>query len=319
MRKTRVAILGSGSHIAKGLIVRLWRDGAALRLFTRSRDKVAEFLRLEIGSGPVDAEIHEGYADFAADRCDVIVNCVGIGTGKQFQNDYSRYFTVNEQFDNLALSHLQKNPDALYISLSSGAVYGDDFSQPADENTENRLRVNHLDKSQFYSIVRLNAEAKHRAYDRLNIADLRVFAYFSRYFDPTDGYFLSDVIDAVRCGKTLATRGVNFTRDFIHPDDLYRLAMASVATMRARGRLNGAFDARSRKPVEKREILDFFASNYGLKYTVDATGGSDSATGAKLAYYSTYAGDEQIGFRPKFSAMDAIVQESEAILQKRGP
>jgi nucleoside-diphosphate-sugar epimerase len=262
-----------------------------------------------------NCDIHEGYGDFLRGAYDVVINCVGVGTVKKLQGDYSRYFTVTEEYDNLAISYLrQKNPDALYVAFSSGAVYGVGFSSPVEENTENRICVNHIEKKAFYSIVRLNAEAKHRAFCDLKIVDLRVFAYFSRFLDLTDGYFITDVIDCILHHKVLTTGNVNFVRDFVHPGDLFSLVTKCMDA----GQINGAFDAISSKPVEKQEILDYFSSEYGLKYVTDPLANHITSTGAKQVYYSTCHNAAGIGYCPQFSSMDAIAQESKHILEKRG-
>jgi nucleoside-diphosphate-sugar epimerase len=317
MEKTQIAILGATSHIAKGLIHNFLRGGTSrLHLYTMSPDAARAFLaKLGIPGGN-DVAIHEGYGDFRRHPYDVIVNCVGVGTRKKLADDFTKYFTVIEEYDNLAISSLRhENPDALYVGFSSGAVYGGDFSSPMQENTEHRIRVNHVDKRDYYSIVRLNSEAKHRAFRDLKIVDLRVFAYFSRFLDWTDGYFISDVIDCVLHHKTLTTGNVNFVRDYVHPQDLFALV---VKCMEA-GRINEAFDATSAQPVEKREILDYFSAAYGLQYVTDPSVNQRSTTGAKQIYYSTYRKAAQIGYQPQFRALDAIVQEAKYILRKGTP
>ena len=193
----QVSLLGSTSHIAKGLINNFLNSGEfSLHLYTRSPDKVRSFLGA-IGKSPEkDCVIHEGYNDFMKCSYDVVINCVGVGTLNKLQGKYTKYFTVTEEYDNLVIEYLRNCcSDALYISLSSGAVYGGDFSAPVEENTVNSLRVNHIGKEDYYAIVRLNAEAKHRAFNNMKIVDLRIFSYFSRFVDLTDGYFITEVLD----------------------------------------------------------------------------------------------------------------------------
>jgi len=312
MRKPKIAILGSPSHIAKGLINNFLQDGEfSLDLYTRSSDKVRSFLS-HIGKSPgKNCVIHNGYRDFLEPSYDVLINCVGVGTFKKLRGDYAQYFTVTEEYDNLAIKYLQDRPDTLYISFSSGAVYGRELSAPADENAANCIHVNHITTNDYYAIARLNAETKHRAFGNLRIVDLRVFSYFSRFIDLEDGYFITEVLDCILRNKVLMTDDVNMVRDYIHPQDLFSMILKCMDA----GKINAAFDAISAKPVEKMEILDYFSSIYGLKYEIGRTLSHFSATGAKNIYCSSYNSAASIGYRPAFSSMDAIKEEAKYIVE----
>jgi len=313
MNKSKIAILGSTSHIAKGLISNFLRSGEfCLHLYTRSPDKVRSFLGA-IGKSPdKDCIIHEGYRDFIKSFYDVIINCVGIGTLNKPGDNYSDYFMVTEKYDNLLIEYLLKKPDTLYISFSSGAVYGREFSAPVEENTVNSIRVNHVATEDYYAIVRLNSEAKHRAFSGLRIVDLRVFSYFSRFIDLTDGYFITEVLDCILNKKVLATDNVNIVRDYVHPKDLFSIIRKCMDA----GKINAALDVTSAKPVEKREILDYFSSKYGLKYEISRSLSHVSPTGSKNIYCSNYNNAACIGYKPAFSSMDAIKEESKYIINQ---
>jgi NAD dependent epimerase/dehydratase family. len=313
MQTRKIAIFGSTSHIAKGLINNfLTTDKYSLHLYTRSSDTVQRFL-LSIGKSSFNfCRIHEGYTDFMKSQYDVIINCVGTGTEKKLHGDYTQYFTITEQYDNFAINYLrEKNPEALYISFSSGAVYGRNFSSPVDDNTANTIYVNHISAQDYYAIARLNAESKHRAFNKLRIIDLRIFSYFSRFIDLTDGYFITDVIDSIIKKKTLLTDSQNIIRDYLNPYDLFNV----VKTFIDIEKINGAFDISSARPVEKREILDYFSVEYGLKYEFRELLPSVSPTGSKYVYYSKNNLINQIGFKPKFCSMDTIKQESKYLLK----
>ena len=114
----------------------------------------------------------------------------------------------------------------------------------------------------YYGIVRINAEAKHRAHRNLRIIDLRIFSYFSRYINLTDGYFITDVMEAILDNKVLVTDSTNIVRDYLHPEDLFSMIVKCVHA----GKINQAIDVSSSRPVAKQEILDYFTSEYGLKY-----------------------------------------------------
>lgn len=83
------------------------------------------------------------------------------------------------------------------------------------------------------------------------------------------------------------------------------------------GKINAAFDVISAKPVEKKEILDYFSSVYGLKYKTGRSLDHASATGSKNIYCSHYNKALRIGYKPKYSSMDAIEQESKYILNNK--
>ena len=299
-----IAILGATSHIAKGLIERFLNLGAHhLHLFSRSQDRVRQFLAASGASDSADCTVHAGYQSFAAQRHDVIINCIGVETRNKHNCDFTRYFSVTEEFDALVLSYLQEiKPDALYISFSSGAVYGKGFSAPAAAASVNAVRVNQLAPEDFYGIARINAEAKHRAHGNLRIVDLRIFSYFSRYITLTDGYFITDVMEAILGDKLLVTDTSDMVRDYLHPDDLFAMILSCIRA----GKLNRALDVNSKAPVSKQEILDYFAAQYGLKYERRQFSENASATGAKSNYFSTCNQACQMGYAPQFSSMDGL-------------
>ena len=310
-----IVIMGATSHIAKGLIDKFLRDGDDhMYLFSRSLNKIQQFLDM-IGSPGNDAySVCTDYQAFPSFSYDVIINCVGVETRNKHNCDFTRYFTVTEEFDGLAIGYLQKrNPDALYISFSSGAVYGRGFPSAAEESSVNSLPVNQVVPEDYYGIVRINAEAKHRAHSDLRIIDLRIFSYFSRYINLADGYFITDVMEAILHNKGLVTESTNIVRDYLHPEDLFAMIIKCIHA----GKINQAFDVNSSRPVAKQEILDYFSSEYGLKYEKRCFSENASATGAKSKYYSTCNRASQIGYTPRFSSMDALKDEATHILGRK--
>jgi hypothetical protein len=311
MNKPNIAILGSTSHIAKGLINNFLQSGGfCLHLYTRSPDRLLRFLDGLEESMERDHTLHEGYDDFTEGSYDVIINCVGVGTLSKLAGNYSNYFMVTEKYDNLIIEHLLENPDTLYISISSGAVYGRELSAPANEDTVNHISVNHITTNDYYAIARLNAETKHRAFGNLRIIDLRVFSYFSRFIDLTDGYFITEIMNCILNEKVFVTDDVNIVRDYLHPEDLFLMIRKCMGA----GKINKAFDAISSRPVEKREILDYLSLEYGLKYEISRFTSHASATGPKNIYCSNYNSGVCIGYEPAYSSMDVIEQESKQIL-----
>lgn len=312
MSTKKVAILGATSHIAKGLIFIFLRNGNfALHLHARSSEKLRTFIGSIGRTDDANCIVHERRHDLLSGTYDVIINCVGVGTAKTLQGEYSKYFTVTEEYDNLVLDHLRNgHADTLYISLSSGAVYGD-FSEPANEYTTNCIKVNHPEPKDYYGIARLNAEAKHRSLVDLHIVDLRLFAYFSRFIDLSDGYFIIDVINSMLHETPLVTTDADFVRDFVHPMDLFSLVVKCID----KRTINTAFDVVSAGPVKKSELLEYFSKEYGLRYSVEKDAGIVSATGSKNMYYSTFHIAAQVGYKPAYTSLQAIADEAVHLLK----
>ena len=237
-----------------------------------------------------------------------------MGTQRNLRGDYTKYFTTTEQFDNLAINYLrEKNPDAIYISLSSGLVYGRGHSKPVDEATATHFQINRMVPEDYYMIARINAETKHRAFQKLNIVDLRLFSYFSRFIDLCDGYFITDVINSILNRTELVTESSNIIRDFVHPSDLFALIQSIIDTQS----INDAFDVYSAGRVTKNEILSHFSDHFGLKYALAPNVADKSPTGFKHTYASEYRKVTKLGYQPKYTSMDTIVLESKYLLDRR--
>ncbi len=260
-----------------------------------------------------DCVLTEGFTAFLSGTHDVIINCIGVGTQRNLRGDYTKYFTTTEQFDNLAINYLrEKNPDAIYISLSSGLVYGRGHSKPVDEATATHFQINRMVPEDYYMIARINAETKHRAFQKLNIVDLRLFSYFSRFIDLCDGYFITDVINSILNRTELVTESSNIIRDFVHPSDLFALIQSIIDTQS----INDAFDVYSAGRVTKNEILSHFSNHFGLKYALAPNVADKSPTGFKHTYASEYRKVTTLGYQPKYTSIDTIVLESRFILNR---
>ncbi len=308
MMSPKVAILGAGSHIAKNLILSFLRRGMLdLHLFTRSRDQVASFIAEAWKDGEDAIQIYDGYSDFGDHSYDIVINCVGVGTLNKIGSDFNLYFTVSEEFDNLVINYLLKRcSSALYICFSSGSIYGSKHSGPANKDSCNCIPVNNVKREDYYLITRLYSEAKHRSLEALKIADLRVFSFFSRFIDLSDGYFMTEVVRSFLQKREFITNNQDFVRDYVHPEDLFEM----IIKCWYKGGVNTAFDVVSGGPVTKWEILKALSSKFGLKYVIDDSISFVSATGNKNYYYSTNNAATEIGYSPAFSSLDTIVSEA---------
>ena len=312
--RKRVAILGATSHIAKGLIHSFCHEpDAELFLFARSTERVEAFLDSIGPARQLPIQVLP-FSEFPYRRYDAVINCVGIGSPGKLRRDPYAIFEITELFDELVLRYLKEEPRALYLSLSSGAVYGTDFSQPPGEESQARFNANALDPAEYYGIAKLCSEARHRALKHLNIVDLRVFGFFSRFIDLGEGFLLSELVSCIKKGEEFVTGPEDIVRDFAHPDDLAALIRC---VMNHEG-INDVFDLYSAKPAGKFEIIEAFAKSGALKYRVTEEYDALTATGAKSNYFSRNRRAETIGYHPRFSSLDCILRETDAILRWTG-
>jgi len=310
-KRKNIAILGANSHIAKGLIDNFFKlKEFELNFFTRSKDKLLNFVN-SLNNGINNYKIFEGYESFNEMQYDCIINCVGIGTVNKLEEEYHRWFTVTEEFDNKCINYLRDNPETLYISFSSGVVYGNNFTEPFTEDSIRKLNVNEIKFQDYYSIARLNAEVKHRSFEQLKIVDLRIFNYFSRYIDLTDNYFITDVINSIKNKKILKTNEVNIVRDYVSPDDLFNAILLCID----KKNLNCAFDITSSASVSKEEILEAFVEKFDLQYEKVSDEKIKSGTGSKSIYYSINRNSKKLGYKPVLTSLQNLVNETKYILQ----
>lgn len=308
-KKIKVAILGATSHIAKGLIFIFCKnDTHELYLFARSPQKVSNFLL----SNNLNKAYHiNALSKFGKEKYDVIINCVGIGDPNLLKEQGTSIFELTETYDNMVLDHLRRNKNTIYINFSSGAVYGKEFLFAANANSANHIYVNKIDQTCYYSIAKLNSEAKHRSYRNLRIIDLRVFAYFSRFIDLKAKYLMAEIINAIKERKVFLTGKNDIVRDYIGSEDLFSLVCCCI-----KKRMNGAYDVYSRKPVRKFEILESFQKRFGLDYKISKATKFFSSTGSKNIYCSKNKKVRKLGYVPKYNSLELLIKETEELLAK---
>jgi len=251
--KREIAIVGATSHIAKNLIDGFSNDpDNNLHMFVRPESVMAmrDFL-LQIGKDDIQGKIYCGCSEFPSGQFDVIINCIGGGTPSKMNGEYSKWFLLTEHFDNMCIDYLRfSNPNAIYINFSSGAIY-----------RLNNLNVDKIEVADYYAIAKLNMEAKHRSLSDLNIVDIRIFSFFSKFIDLNAGYFITDAIRALKRKELFKTSKQDMIRDYIHPDDLFSLVMVCIEV----GTVNESIDAASQLATTKCQILQFMTNKYGLK------------------------------------------------------
>lgn len=308
----QVAILGASSQISKGLI-KLFVKNNDNHLFLFVRDEIV-FKQWIESQDPNNKnfEIHQ-IKDFNSNfNIDLIINCVGVGDPNKVMQMGSNILDITKIYDDIVLDYLHENPRAKYIFLSSGAVYGDIFSAPADEDSKSLINLNFDTPANFYSLAKLYAEARHRALPNLNIADVRVFNYISPSIDLNGNFFIAQAIKASIDGKIFQTNSTNINRDFVGPEDLFSL----ISAINNFPQLNDSFDCFSKKPIDKFKILDFLQSNFNLEFIVHNNEVSDFIKDSKENYYSVNYKAKAIGFEPEFESIENINNSILAIIDK---
>jgi nucleoside-diphosphate-sugar epimerase len=287
-----IAILGATSQIARDFVAQFRaRCDAELHLFGR-----------DAASRP--------YAHFGQDRYAAIINFVGVGDPTRAREMGAEIFSMTREFDLLVLDYLRRHPDARYIFLSSGAVYGHGFVEGVTLDSVAQVPVNALQLQDYYGAAKLYAEALHRSRPE-SIFDLRVFNYISRSMNLGARFLIADMINAVRGGSVFKTTDRPLMRDFLHPADFCQLVECCLATLPG---TNMALDCYSQAPISKAELIALMAGDFGMKAEVSETADVVNATGAKPNYFSRNHRAATLGYTPAYSSHSAIREEVAAIL-----
>lgn len=305
----KVIIIGANSVISKALILELQNfENIELFLYTTNEQKCKKFIETLNVVNKINIKSYQD--EKFEDNADIIINCVGVGTPKELNGNYTPWFTTLEKFDNKCIEYAETNSNSLYISLSSGSVYGDNFTEPADECTKNEIDVNNMGLNNFYSISKLYSEAKHRAFKNLNIVDLRIFSFFCRYSDLNSGYFMSDLVNSIKNKTVLSTKNDDIIRDYVCIKDM----LGVILSCNASKPINCALDVVSKKPVNKFDILKFARELYNLEYEFSNDINCLNSSGQKKSYYSINNKYERINFSPKYTSEQTIINELNYIL-----
>ena len=253
----KIAILGSSGHIGKNLILYLSKKkNIDLFLFSKNKNKLNNFLnQLSINQNKIKVI---SYSHFEENQYNLIINCTG--NRNDLKKNNAEFFKKNRFYDNKIIKYLKNNRTCLYIYLSSGAIYDGNFLEPINENSRSILWQKKI-KDQ-YSMAKMDSEIKHRQLSELNIIDLRIFSFFSRFLDEKTNFFLTDVLNALKSQKKLLTSSLDIQRDYIHPYDLTEIIMEFTK----KEKINGVFDIHSKKPVKKFEIIKYLKNKYNQKY-----------------------------------------------------
>lgn len=299
-----IAILGATSQIARDLICSFANHGEyQLTLFARGIGAVNNWLSNTKLAICYDVKSYDEFN--YKQKFDVIINFVGVGDPVKVVAMGKSIFDTTLHYDNLALSYIQQYSDCRYIFLSSGAVYGSDFAQPVNSNSDAIIPLNCFQPQDWYGMAKLYAECRHRALPQLSIVDVRVFNYFSSTIDISSRFFISDVLRAIQSGDTLVTSKENIVRDYLGPDDFYKL----VSLILESPVTNDAIDCYTKAPIDKIALLLNMQKYFGLKYEFQKLPVGVNATGVKLNYFSQNFKASTFGYSPSFSSLETLNKE----------
>ena len=299
-----IAILGATSQIAQDLILSFSvNKGYVFFLFGRNMELLKRWVNSKNLGEKYQAKEYFEFNNHQ--KYDVIINFVGIGDPAKAQKMGSDIFKVTEQYDDMALEYLKQYNKTKYIFLSSGAVYGGNYQEPVNKDTVATIDINNLKSTDWYTLAKLYAEAKHRSLSDLSIVDVRVFNYFSHRQNMDARFLITDIVRAIKNKEVFKTSAENIVRDFITPPDFYNLIQAIIDFKL----INTALDCYTKSPIAKFDLLDELKSEFGLKYEIDKHTSVIDATGSKLNYYSLRKNAKNIGFAAKRTSMDGLIAE----------
>ena len=305
----RIAILGATSQIAQDLILSFSiNKGYDFLLFGRNIELLEKWINSENLSEKYQVK---EYSEFSNDqKYDMIINFVGIGDPAKAQKTGNDIFKITEQYDDMALEYVKQHKKTKYIFLSSGAVYGGNYQEPVNKDTIATIDINNLKSTDWYTLAKLYAEAKHRSLSDLSIIDVRVFNYFSHTQNIDTRFLITDIVRAIKNKEVFKTSVDNIVRDFITPPDFYNLIQAIIDAKST----NIALDCYTKNPVSKFDLLSELKNKFGLIYDFDENIDTIDATGAKVNYYSTNKISGNIKYMPDNTSLDGIIQEMNCVL-----
>ncbi|MDQ3017017.1 MAG: NAD-dependent epimerase/dehydratase family protein [Bacteroidota bacterium] len=282
----RIAILGVSGYIGRALSYELsTKRDIELMLFSGSEEKVMSFFHR---AGIQNVPRIFPYESFNKESYDVVINCTGIGNPVVLTQAPETVLEVTEKFDNLILENLAQHNETLYVYLSSGIVKG---------------------QQSPYALSKIQAEGRHRAHSDLRIVDIRAYSFFSRFADIDSGFLMSEILGAIKNHTVFETSSEDIIRDFVCAADLWRFIEAFMEQKV----INGAYDIYSVKPVSKFELLEALHASFGLEYKIKEEAVFISPTGLKNTYIPLCHKAGKLGYVPKYSSLQCIIEELEKV------
>lgn len=296
-----IAIFGATGHIGKNLTYYFSKNKKNnLILFGRNKKKIQKIMNQII---PKKKYSFGKYNEFNNKKYDVIINCIGVGNPKDIIQNKD-ILKITEYYDDKILDYMKNKKSIIYINFSSGAIFGQTIRSPISELSQASINVNKLNEGSYYAISKIYAEIKHRNLKNMNIVDLRIFSFFSRFINLQDEFLIADITNAIKLNKKFITDKNEIIRDYIHPEDLFEIIQKCIK----KEKINMALDISSKKPISKFSLLKHLAKKYELNYRI-SNKIKTSPTGLKSKYYSKSKKIEDLGIFPKYTSLQTILTE----------
>jgi len=300
----RIAILGGTSQIAKDLILQFSKKlGVELAIFSRNLEAQNKWLVMH-----KEVKKYKSYClqEFNKNQSfDAVINCIGTSDQAREPTLSKLFFETTQKYDSIVINYLEKFPNSKYIFLSSGAVFGGEFSEPITCNSVARVTLNSPNELSWYGISKLFAECNHRALREFSIIDLRIFSYFSHLQNMDSKFLMSEVVVSLKNKSTMIVNSHDIVRDYIGPKDFFKLIERILEISFG----NMAIDCYSLKPINKFTLLEKLSEAYGLKYKIDANLNAQNPKESKLKYFSINKDAERLGYYPEYSSLSGIFEE----------
>ncbi len=306
----RIALLGATSQIAKDLIVSFAAHTEhELVLFARRPDIALLWLRSVGLESRYNVSKFEAFSDDK--HFDTILNLVGVGNPVQALAAGNSIFETTLKYDEMAIKYQINHPACRYVFFSSGAAYGSKFTHPVDVSTTAAVPINNMLPQDWYGVSKLHAESRHRALAHLPIVDIRVFNYVSWTQDMSARFFITDILRSIKKGETLFVSKENIIRDYIGPDDLFKLISLIISSSAT----NDVVDCYTLAPVDKLTLLINMNEKFGLIYTIDEAPTPVNATGVKLNYFSKNYRAASFGYVPSKNSLETVCEQASLALR----
>ena len=288
-----IAIFGSNSLIAKDFIQDINLNKNNLYLFSRKKHSN-----------------HLAYDTFLDNDYDLVVNFIGGGDPQAIVDTQGSIFTASTYYDDQIILYLNKNTRCKYIHISSGSAFND-YSKPARFDSRASIPLNDItSNNSVYALTKINLEIKHRLLSQFFIVDLRVFNYVSKSIGTSMSFFISNVMDCIVNKKVLICSPDEIFRDYIRPKD-FSLMIECISKKEF---LNTSYDAYTKKPISNLKLLELLKRKFELKYRFNSKLKTVNATGIKKYYYSKNYSLSSLGYEPKSSSLDNVINEITQLL-----
>lgn len=309
----KVAVLGSTGYIGRSLLREFFLEKEDYELFLFHRSK------RNLDSCIVAMEKKAKYTvsplrNFKQGEYDIIINCTGVSSNPDTQKNPYELFKVAEEVDSLIINNLFRYPKTLYINISSGVVYGDNFKTSVTEETTTTLPSGFLKIGEPYAITKINAEAKHRTLSTFNIVDIRVFGFFGSLVNTNSPFLMSEIVKAILEKSVFVTNKDNIIRDYVNAKDI----VALIKLIANKKKINDYFDIYSKKPISKFDLIDALSKKYSMNYSVSQTPPNTQKIITKNSYFSrSKKATKILGYKPAQTSLEAITTELDLLFSKK--